>query len=252
MDTKTKNLNSKSYKYCDDINLAVLNHIPFNSLILDVGCGNGALGNELKKKNNYVVGIEKESSALELAKERLNEVCNLDIIDVEKIFKVLSNKQFDVIIFADILEHLYEPLVVLQKYQSLLKPQGKIIISIPNVVVWDVRLKFLFGIFNYTDTGTCDRTHIRFFTLSTTRKLIDEAGLKIIKEDFNPGIFRPFVPLVKKLLKQNSLQEDNPSLILESPLYKAYLRFVYPLEKLICSLCKGLFAFQFVFVAVKK
>ena len=138
-------------------------------------------------------------------------------------------------------------------YQSLLKPGGKIIISLPNAVIWDVRFKFLFGIFNYTDTGTCDRTHIRFFTLSSMRRLISAANLKIVKEDFNPGIIRPFVPFVKQFMKGKSdSKSHNPRAILDHPLYITYMKYCLPVEKVACRVCKGLFAFQFVFVTQKQ
>jgi len=197
--------------------------------------------------------LEREKKAIEISKQRLDEAYEVDIEDFNRLPCNLKNRKFDIIIFADILEHLYDPFSVLSLYQSLLKPDGEIIISLPNVVIWDVRLKFLFGAFNYTDTGTCDRTHIRFFTLSSMRRLIKAARLKIIKEDFNPGIVRPFVPFIKRFMKGKANLESlqNPRAILDNPLYKQYIKYFLPLEKIICRIRKELFAFQFVFVAQK-
>lgn len=240
----------KSYKnsgrYCEDINQALIKHLPEGSLVLDAGCGYGTLWEGLKDKKNYVVGLDIEKSVLEVSKNRFNEFYQLDVTNFDDVLSTIKIKDFDVILFADILEHVYDPLTVLVNYQTLLKKGGKIIISIPNVVVWDVRLKFLLGGFDYTDTGTCDSTHVRFFTMKSFTKLLDEANLKIVEQDFNPGIFRPFVPIVKKFFKN-----DSRAAILDSPLYKGYLKYIYPTEKIFCNLNKKLFAFQFIFVAEK-
>lgn len=135
-------------------------------------------------------------------------------------------------------------------YKALLVPHGQFIISIPNAVVWGIRLKFFFGIFNYSDTGTCDRTHIRFFTLASMRRLLKIADLKIIKEDCTPSLCRPLIPLFKKIMKTNSDKDTthNTRVLLDSRLYKIYLKFIYPVEKFFCSINKRLFGLQLIFV----
>lgn len=246
-------LSQSNYEYYEDINLAIVNYVPSDSLILDVGCGYGALGEAIKNKGNHVVGLEVNKTAIEVASKRLNEVYQVNISDFSSVPDQLKNKKFDVIVFADILEHLYDPFTTFQNYCNLLKPGGRVIVSLPNAVVWDIRIKFLFGIFNYTDTGTCDRTHIRFFTLSSMKRLIDSASFRILKEDFNPGLLRPFLPLIKNILnRKKNTETSNPRAILENPLYKAYMKFGYPIEKFICSINKRFFAFQFVVVAERK
>lgn len=246
-------LKERSYEYYEEVNPALVKHITSDALVLDVGCGYGALGETIKSKNNYVVGLELDEKAIEVSRNRLDEVYKADIVDFENLPESVKNKKFDVIVFADVLEHVYDPFSMLKNYQGLLKPRGKIIVSIPNVVVWDIRLKFLFGIFSYTDTGICDRTHIRFFTLSSMKRLLSAASLKIIKKDFNPGLFRPFVPFIKKVI--NSRSKNNiydPRAILENPVYKLYMKLIFPLEKMFCEIFKELFAFQFIFITERK
>lgn len=186
----------------------------------------------------------------------MSEVYKVDITSLDEVKAVLNEKKFDCIVIADVLEHLYDPFSILCMYKSFLKPNGKIVISIPNAVVWDIRLRFLLGIFNYADSGTTDRTHIRFFTRGSFRRFLKAADLKIVKEDFNPGIFCPFIPLIRFFLenKMNNkkINIDDPSLLYNSPMHQFYLKYVFGIEKLFCSLWKPLFAFQFVFVAESK
>jgi len=69
------------------------------------------------------------------------------------------------------------------------------LISVPNVAVWTIRIKLLFGNFDYTDTGTMDRTHIRFFTLKTAKMIVKESGCSIVKVDSTPFMVRAILPL---------------------------------------------------------
>ena len=89
----------------------------FCKRILDCGCGAGVLG--LKKRNDecYIVGIERNSDAAIMAKDRLNEVF---IGDMEQITLPFRRDYFDCIIYGDILEHLVDPWRTLKKHVELL------------------------------------------------------------------------------------------------------------------------------------
>ena len=86
-----------------------------------------------------------------------------------------GRQQFDVILFSDMLEHLADPLDVLMRHYQLLAPGGQMLISLPNVAIWNVRLALLLGRFEYGDTGTLDRTHMRFFTRRSFRRFLGDA-----------------------------------------------------------------------------
>lgn len=147
--------------------------------VLDVGCGSGRLGEKLRLvKNCYVVGIEANDQAVSLAKERLNDVI---VADIGKLSTLpYPEKYFDVIIFADVLEHLNHPEKALTFLKEYLKDNGYIIASIPNVANWNMRLKLLLGRWNYKERGLLDKTHVRFFTLETAKKLIEDCGFKMV------------------------------------------------------------------------
>src|SRR5207253_4526205 len=139
------------------------------------------------------------------------------------------------------LEHLAWPIGVLKKYLALLKPNGSVIVSLPNVGLWSVRMQHLAGKFEYEETGVLDHTHLRFFTRRSALRMLDEAGLKPLRRTYNPGLVRPFVPLVKKMLAgalraplpgsaSVGAHSVRPDAILESRPYKLYLKTVHPIE----------------------
>lgn len=155
---RTRIYETKSY---GSVNEIVLKHISSGLRVLDVGCGSGLLGEKVKAKGNYVTGIDISRVAIEIAKEKIDEAI---LLDIEEELPSLPPRSFDVITFSDILEHLYNPLKVLSEYKMLLKENGYIIISVPNVANWKIRKDlFLKGKFEYQSTGILDETHIRFF-----------------------------------------------------------------------------------------
>ncbi len=127
-----------------------------------------------------------------------------------------SEPGFDVILFSDILEHVYDPVAVLRSHLEFLKPGGHVLISLPNIAIWNVRLELLFGRFRYQDTGTLDRTHIRFFNRRSFRELLTDCGLEMERSSITPGILRPFVPLIKLLYGRSSVPTPEANLRLRS------------------------------------
>lgn len=88
---------------------------------------------------------------------------------------------FDVILAADVLEHLPRPELLLPQIGRWLKPDGLFIASLPNVANITVRLQVAAGHFPYADRGILDRTHLRFFTRRSARQLIEDGEFRIEK-----------------------------------------------------------------------
>jgi O-antigen biosynthesis protein len=148
--------------------------------ILDIGCGNGDTALAAKNLLNaeFVAGVELfEKAALE-AKEKLDLVIQDDI---EKIEFPFDDGTFDCIICADILEHLSNPWDTLNKLSRLLAPNAVLIASIPNLQYIVPLLKIAFNKFEYEQAGILDKTHLRFFTLHTIKKMFDECNYDIVK-----------------------------------------------------------------------
>jgi 2-polyprenyl-3-methyl-5-hydroxy-6-metoxy-1,4-benzoquinol methylase len=241
-----------NYQYFEDVNWGLLRLWGDRQGldVLDVGCGFATTSQHIERRGNRVTGIEESAEAVAKARERVGRVVQADLQDIEGVTAKLAGARFDVVVFADVLEHLAWPLGVLRKYLALLKQGGKVIVSLPNVGLWSVRLAVLMGRFEYEDTGVLDRTHLRFFTRGSARRMLDAAGLAIVRTTYNPGLVRPFVPLAKKFLSGSSAAgEHDPAALLESRPYRAYLRTVYPIERSVARLWPGLLAFQMIFEA---
>lgn len=235
------------YEYFEDENLALLRLAPTGVRILDVGCGSGQTGLRLREKGNVVWGADSAPEVKELCDARLDRFILADVTSPEAMAEALGAERFDVIVFADVLEHLTDPLGILRLYSGYLAPGGRLMVSVPNVTVWNVRLNMLRGRFDYTPTGTLDRTHLRFFTRATLRRALAESGFEIERLDVNPGVARAFVNTLKS--RMAGAREGDRRAILDSPLYRWYLRLVHPVELRLARLMPGLLAFQFVVVA---
>jgi methionine biosynthesis protein MetW len=181
-----------------------LRMVPEGSVVLDVGCHSGIFGSALKvRKNCTVVGIDSDPAPLADAATVLDDAFAVNIERTGWTGSVLErgHEGFDAIVFGDVLEHTRDPLEILREAQKLLKPGGRVIVSIPNVAYWRTRLALLRGNFDYTDTGTLDRTHLRFFTHRSARALVEAAGYEILEEDsagfsLSPWLLRKFPGLL--------------------------------------------------------
>ena len=168
-----------------------------NKRVLEIGCATGYISQMLKLNECHVTGIEIDGNAGEIARNICDEVIIGDVEVIE-----LPQKEYDVILFGDVLEHLKNPENVLKKAMRNLKERGEAVISVPNIANWKIRLSLLFGKFNYTDIGILDRTHLRFFTYKSIKRLISSTNLKIVSEDITPSFPFPFSPFIKyKLAK---------------------------------------------------
>ena len=154
--------------------------VPMNAKkILDVGCHAGDVGALIKSRIDCkVCGIEIDREKAAQASSKLDKVITGDI---EAMDTGLDKGSFDCIIFADVLEHLKNPLKTLKKYGDYLKDDGIFIISLPNVrhikVLFDTAV---LGEWKYESFGIMDETHLRFFTLKSSRRMFREAGLRSV------------------------------------------------------------------------
>jgi len=161
----------------------IINWIKPGKRALEVGCTSGYMSKELTKKGCDVTGVEINPKAARKAMRRCRKVIIGDIEKQSTIDK-LKREKFEVIILADVLEHLKDPEITLKSLVKFLSKNGKVIVSVPNIAFLTNRFLHLLGRFNYTDWGIMDKTHLRFFTKKSILKLIQNAGLKIEKFDY--------------------------------------------------------------------
>ncbi|HYK03554.1 MAG TPA: class I SAM-dependent methyltransferase [Thermoanaerobaculia bacterium] len=238
-----------SYQYFEDVNWGLLRlwNKRKGLRVLDVGCGFATTSEHIQKLGNEVTGLESSDVACEVASKRLAHIVSGDMLTAD-----LASRQFDAIMFADVLEHVPWPVSALRRYLQWLAPGGSVIVSLPNVGLWSVRFAHLAGRWEYEETGVLDRTHLRFFTRKSAKWLLDQGNLEVVKTTYNPGIIRPFVPLAKKLLSPKSSEATAPDALLKSKPYQLYLKTAYPLERAVASLWPGMLAFQMIFEAKQK
>jgi 2-polyprenyl-3-methyl-5-hydroxy-6-metoxy-1,4-benzoquinol methylase len=143
--------------------------------VLEVGCASGYMSERLQKAGCRVTGIDFNRKMAEKARRFCVDVA---VLDIEKEEPDLDGR-FDVIIFADILEHLRNPLEILQRYRELLADRGRIILSVPNVANWRIRLRLLRGNFDWDPNWILSPGHIKFFTRKKLTAMLSEAGLRL-------------------------------------------------------------------------
>ena len=162
----------------------LLKYIKPNSTVLEFGCANGRMTRYMKEQlgcDVYIVEYEKDAfnDAIKFAKDG---VCG-DILAYEWLEKYKGIK-FDHIVFADVLEHLSDPQQALAKTSGILKEDGNVLISVPNIGHNDVLIKLFEGKFEYTDVGLLDNTHIHFFAENSLESFCQNAGYQIIKKRY--------------------------------------------------------------------
>lgn len=191
-DTYSSTQESEKKLYYELFRPEIFNLIPKTTKrLLDVGCAEGVLAYEAKKKYNLeaAVGIEFIERAAEIAGTKLDRVLSGDIEQMKFDF---PKRYFDCIICADILEHLKNPWKELIRLKEILDDKGVMIISMPNLRHIIPILKIIFNRFEYTDSEILDRTHLRFFTLHTMKKMFDDCGLRIENISSNRSVSLKF------------------------------------------------------------
>lgn len=146
--------------------------------ILELGCGTGATGALAlaRGRAGRYVGIELTEQAGRKAREVLSEVL---VGDVERMELNWYPATFDALILSEVLEHLVEPGKTLERLGRFVRPGGMVLASSPNIAYWRVLKEFALGRFPLTDSGTFDRTHLRWFTPDSFARMFQEADFVV-------------------------------------------------------------------------
>jgi glycosyltransferase involved in cell wall biosynthesis len=142
--------------------------------VLDVGCSDGRFGELVRLAGHTVVGVDAIKH--EGVGERLDAFVEADL---NAGLPEEAGRDFDVVVAADVLEHVIDPAILLEQLRDSLAPGGVIMVSVPNFAHWYPRLRVLLGRFDYDRRGILDAGHIRFFTRAAFERIATRAGLRI-------------------------------------------------------------------------
>jgi 2-polyprenyl-3-methyl-5-hydroxy-6-metoxy-1,4-benzoquinol methylase len=145
---------------------------------LEIGCSEGHTLEWLKKAGycSWVAGVEPYAEL----RTSVGAIDEFFKIDIEKELPTIAAASLDLILCLDVLEHLVNPWEAVRRIDSLLKPGGQLIISVPNLRNYRILFDLAFrGKFSYSESGILDRTHLRFFTRTTAVELAESAGAKV-------------------------------------------------------------------------
>lgn len=203
--------------------MQIVDLVPYERKVLDVGCGKGLLLPFLLRKKCEVSGIDilpqenMDGGALTYKQVDLDITPNIPY----------PEETFDVIILADFIEHIRNPEAILNEVRRTLKSEGRVIISTGNIALWLYRVLLLLGSFPYGRRGILDETHVHLYTLSTLCQLMRRVGFKILEKRVAPIPF--------ELIIKNKLGE-----------IMNYLYYI------LAKLWKRFFAYQFILVCRKE
>ncbi len=153
--------------------LELLEDLP-PSKVLDLGCSSGLLSQRIRDLGHRVTGVD-----IEAFPETLERVDEFAVGDLEDGVPPEVGTGFDVVIAADVLEHLRRPEDQLADIARVLAPNGRLLVSVPNFGHWYPRTRSLIGAFDYDQRGILDKTHYRFFTRNSLARMLHNAGFEI-------------------------------------------------------------------------
>ncbi|HEX8420300.1 MAG TPA: class I SAM-dependent methyltransferase [Sphingomonas sp.] len=162
--------------------------MPSGVRVLDVGCGTGSVTVIANRgKGNDVIGIEPDQDRAAIVRARGIDVRAGELdSDLQRELGL-----FDVVMSSDVLEHVAASQTFLALLKASLRPDGTLLLSVPNVAHWSVRAMILLGRFDYEDVGIMDATHVRWFTAKSLRQLLESSGFKVVEMRQTAGVTLP-------------------------------------------------------------
>jgi methionine biosynthesis protein MetW len=154
--------------------------VPAGGAVLDLGCASGGLLALLRPRAGHLAGLELSATAARAAAEVADEVVQGALEDPDLPF---APGAFDLVVLADVLEHLADPAAALRRAVGWCRPGGAVLVSVPNVAHWSARLALARGRWPQEESGTFDSSHLRWFTRASLAQLLADAGVADVRLD---------------------------------------------------------------------
>ena len=207
---------------------AIEKFVPVGRL-LDVGCGNGGFLCYMQEHGWEVYGEEISQPAAEYARQELG----LNVFLGELNDAVFPSHHFDVVTLWNVLEHLHDPAAALIEIKRILKPEGLLVIAVPNLTSWDAQL---FGIFW---VGYDVPRHLYTFSPETLRALLDRAGFQIVQRRCLFGSYQSVVHSLRFSLYRPGQGQSAQALVKQITASRLLRLLVAPFLRLMDALGKG-------------
>jgi len=218
----------KLYPYSShSIALKILNQKD-NLNILDIGCGTGDFASHITSKSKKI-GTDNLPE-FQIKKNIFDKYYEMDL-NLGLHSEIKNNGKYDYVLLLDVIDQLIDDEKLLKEVKPILKEDGNIILSIPNIANIFVRLNLLIGRFPYSEKGILDKAHLHFYTLRSIKKVLKENNFEIKKLKASPI---PVIEILPKFLKNN---------------LGRVLNFIL---NFITVIFKRLFGYQFIFVLKNK
>jgi len=193
--------------------------------VLDLGCSDGRLAERIREIGHEVTGVDVEK--LDGVGERVDRFVEADL---DEGLPTEVGSGFDVVLGADVFEHVRDPESLLAQCRERLRPGGTILVSVPNFAHWYPRLRVVTGLFDYDRRGILDAGHMRFFTRRSFERAAARAGLRVRH--------REAVGPPQQVVQRGGAEADRAG---------AFGRFVERVNHLTVAMRPTLFAYQFLF-----
>ena len=148
------------------------------SRVLDLGCSGGRLGEKIRDHGHAVTGVDRH--VVPGVRTRLDRFVEGDL---ERGIPKEAGRNYDVVVAADVVEHVSAPERIMEEIHLVVRPGGVLLVSVPNFGHWYVRIRTALGLFDYDQRGILDRTHLRFFTRRSFKRLAESTGWSIARVD---------------------------------------------------------------------
>jgi len=177
MQNRDRGVAARTYRNAG--NLPLLDLLPAGGgRALDCGCGAGDNARILRSRGWRVTGITLSEEEQRLASEHCERVF---VADLEQPLPDAIGAGYDAVVLSHVLEHLVAPERLLSRIGERLAPGGVVVVALPNVLFYPIRLRALLGRFDYTPDGIMDTTHVRFYTFESGLALLRENGFEVVK-----------------------------------------------------------------------
>ncbi len=188
--SELNNDNTHIYEYDVDLSAdtapaQVIRMVGNQKRVLEIGAGPGSITKHLRHTNDCrITALELDGEAIKKLMPYCEQIYQADLNSPVWSDLLKDEGRFDVVVAADVLEHVYEPQVILKQMAAFMNDDGCVVISVPHIGHSAIHACLLNEDFSYRDWGLLDKTHIRFFGIKNIQSLIENAGLKIVQAEY--------------------------------------------------------------------